>query len=237
LLDALGMRFQESDEPVCPARGGSLRLSLDAFLVFLRWQLHTHRSGDLDSAAMPGPAVALPGPALERGTGLGWHSYGDGWFGHNAIMPSESVCLRFNAERQIAIVVAAESRSAALTLARVFGKELPEFRHYVVPRPLRDRTRSAWDGARCAGTYRSGALAIDVSPEFPPTIVIRTLNDSLDGCPPRMIHSTLQPCTQDLFLLEPAALSACGSWIQFIRPSVRGFEYIWNGSMLLPRAA
>jgi hypothetical protein len=238
LLQPLGIvpeRDQCHSGRFCPARGGALRVAVEDLLTFLSWEI-SRQSVDVLRAAMSASLTSLPGVGLERGAGLGWLYYGQGWFGHTALLPEASVCVRFHIETRTAIAIATESRSATLVLARLFGQALPEFREYRAPRAVLRCEDNVWDPERCPGTYQNAATRATVKAGFPPTleIVVRDAGYEHHG-KSAPLTSRLRPATQRVFLLDPIVTEQYGHWCQFIGGSAHGYRYLWNGKELLRR--
>jgi Beta-lactamase len=223
----------------CPAVGGSLTLSVDELLMFLRWCMtgkHANAKLAIGRGVMPGTPIALPGLSIEHGICLGWKYYGDGWYGHNALLSTTSVVVRFHLEDQIGLVVTADNRSAAVTLARVFGRMLPEFRDLKLPRPLSGSELSRSEIEACLGTYANGDTLALITSDGSTRLILEIVDKSTDKKSAFFIRTNLQQCTQSAFMLEPNAM-IFGTWIQFIRPSTIGYQYLWNGKELYRREA
>jgi CubicO group peptidase (beta-lactamase class C family) len=238
LLEPLEIRpeFLSTFPPVCcPARGGGLRINAEDLLQFLLWQIGAASSGPPVCKGIPGEAVvALPGIGLERGAGLGWLYYGEGWFGHTALVPNGSICVRFHSGHKLAFVVATDSPSATLVAARLFAKNLPEFRAIPMPRPYTHWHPEPAELETLAGTYRNGSAMAVLAPQNPLTLELALHNPTGTAQPARI--SRLRPCPDQVFLLDPV-IPGFGAWVQLIGRRQHGYDYLWNGKELLPRRA
>ena len=244
LLKPLGIRPATDSthgEVICPALGGTLSLTVQDLLCFLRCQI----GGDevdvenlVGRGIMPGEPIPLPGLAIERGTCLGWKYYGDGWFGHNALLRDESTLARFNVDNRIGIVVTGDNRLATLVLARLFGRALPEFSQLKIPRPLPNWEPNESDLDAYTGSYENAATQAIVTRTGATTLGLEIFEKSTDAdwnSQVKAIRSTMQPCADGAFRLEPKAIEF-GVWIQFIRPAAQRYSYLWNGREVLLRS-
>jgi hypothetical protein len=242
LLGPLGIRPQSdltSTAAFCPAVGGSLTLAVDELLMILRWCMtgeDANANLAIGRGVMPGTPIALPGLSIEHGVCLGWKYYGDGWFGHNALLIATSVVVRFHLQEQIGIVVTADNRSAAVTLARVFGRMLPEFRDFKLPRPLFGSELRHSELEAIVGNYANGDILALITCDGCTRLSLEIVEKGTEKKSPAFIRTNLQPCTQGAFMLEPNAM-IFGTWVQFISLSAIGYQYLWNGKELFRREA
>ena len=234
VLSPLGVLLEEAkacaahgvaDAPrVCPATGAKAALSVDGVLSFLS----LHLSGDGVPASLREHCVRLPGWSPEIGASLGWKYYGSGWYGHNSSLEGCFSSMRVHPPSETGIVVASSNDCGFLVNARLFGKVLPEFRG------LRARSgtpRETLDADQCVGVYGNAATSIAVSKRSDSTLGIE-LTSTLD--PELRLSARLIRRPQGGFVVTPP-LPPHLLWVEFVEPSTRGREYIWNGRELWRR--
>lgn len=207
-----------SRDDICPAVGAGLVVSVGDMLRFLT-----------DSAiprARQWPRTltgitALPGwHPLEQGIYRGWKFYGEGWYGHDSTWPRASALVRMQPQARIAIVIASAVQPVAAIGAKLFAKVLPEYRSLRVPRavallgPLERYCSCYGHSERVAIECRSGKGL------------------SLIGCD---FAARLDPAEHDIFFVRPPKVGRY-SFVQFLRPHRRGYEYLWNGQRVSKQA-
>ena len=219
-----------ADEPrndrVCPATGEDLTLTIANWLLFLETHLGSH-------ASLRAEPVPLPGwNPTEQAACSGWKSYGEGWFGHNADLPESSALLRFNPEREVAIVVAAPGHGAFFALAALFGALLPEFANLRPPRLLKPQECAQLELDSYAGAYARArdTIEIDVSACRALSFARRGLRLEREIAP-----RPLRAADHSLFIPEPRDIPEF-AFVQFIASGeAQGFDYLWNGKQLWRR--
>lgn len=237
LLDPLKLGSIRLDGgAVCPAGSPAgaeqpLSMVVDDLLRFLEWHM---QAGELDVMRQnPHP---LPGWAAgERGVCQGWKHLGDGWYGHNSVLPNYSSFIRIHPASQIGIVFGGARTQAFATFARLFARALPEFTDLLPPRDKMDGRAHSPALNAYEGLYKTGALQIAVT---------HTTDDSLTY---RATWRTAPAHSSDL---EPVALRAMNQgvffpkrnsaldmpFLQFLHARPDGkFEYLWNGKCLWRR--
>jgi CubicO group peptidase (beta-lactamase class C family) len=242
LLDPLGLRLKKRGNPfaisgddayaMCPSAGGSWIVSTPDVLEFARLHLATVESAH---AVLPRPALlrdaptALPGWSSELGACLGWKHYGEGWFGHHSQLAQWSAIVRINPERGRAIVVCATDVSAFLILARMFGRELPEYKRLSFPAPG-DKRCSQQTVDSMIGIYRTAATEVSIHDGREGALYLQARERNANRSAPRL----LKPMRDGVFLVDPP-LPPDFSWIQLIQSGADGERYLWNGRQLWPR--
>lgn len=204
---------------VCASRGATLALSVRELIGFA----DRARAGgaarfppaDRDDAITP-----LPGwHVVERGVHLGWKSYGEGWFGHNSVLPGASLLVRIQPARETSLVVASRDHQAALVAARLFAGWLPEFAGLAVPGSLPGERAARVDPAGYCGRY--GARR---------RLVVERRDGALAMCSGGS-RAVLTPAGDDLFFTCPV-LPGRPAYLQFLRREEHGFCYAWDGQQL-----
>jgi Beta-lactamase len=234
VLAPAGIEISEHDPDInswCPATGGDLRLSGPEILQFLRWHLSEdtiRRHPQFDHPAAP------PGWCFERGACGGWKYYGSGWYGHNMTAPHHSLVLRAHFEDRVAFVVTAAESSATLTVARLFGKLLPEYVSLGLPKPLAVPVLPP-DAAGCAGTYARQSTIVRVKSAAENSLEAEIFTDwaAFDHNSPQ-IRSALRPGTANAYLAEPIA-APFFQWVQFVTPNGQHYLHLWDGRQVLRR--
>jgi hypothetical protein len=224
-----GTRGSTSAEPICPANGGSLSLTLEQWLQFLRLAcVALAGCGDVGAraGAIAAPITPLPGWApLERGVRLGWKHCGGGWFGHQSVWPRSSAFVRVNASCDTQLAVFSRDHPSAMVAARVFGDVLPELFDWRPPRPA--QAAAACDRGIDGGGYASARFDARVA----------TGGDGLE----LRVHDRLRAVTERAQLAPAAAglFFARSSTIESFQyaqlVSACGGEFLWNGRFVLRR--
>jgi CubicO group peptidase (beta-lactamase class C family) len=225
----------------CPARGEALTLRSSDLLRFIEYQLTGPDEwcfGRTDRRALEQSVVPLAGwSPMETGIRLGWKYYGGGWFGHNSVLPGYPALLRVHPEHQVGFFVASTSYPASSIASALFGKTLPGYlslRMPVLMSPA-EAARQSLNGY--AGTYANAATNIQITHYDESRLELRAFarNDSNSNTAP--IHfATLRPAREEIFLLQPSNQSLI-PFVQFIRSTSTGADYLWNGSSVWPRIA
>lgn len=237
LLEPIGIRPKAHpgcSDAVCASSGGGLALSLLDIVSFLQRLIadsHESPENSILSVALS-DHVASPGWAIEEGMCLGWKSYGEGWYGHNAQLPNSSLVVRFNPRTRCGVLVSAQGPSAGIIYARMFGQLMPEVRVRNTPKPLRDPLDENYKSA-ILGTY-SNEVTSAVVGRYSTGLTITFVRPSYDATPQSRRVDALIPCTQKAFLL-PLQHRLHGTWVQFLGSSSGKARFLWDGRGVLRR--
>lgn len=216
----------------CPATGMDLALSVPQLLQVMRWFLARN---DLRHHPEMQYSISPPGWSVERGACAGWKMYGSGWFGHNMLWRDRSLSIRVHPGEGAAIIVAGVGASATATMARMFGRFLPEFTNCRIPRIL---TRAeAADHNGCPGTYANRAVRIRVRLKEGASALDVDITETRDGsseCPSRVRTTTLRPGTDRAYLAAADAADYF-QWVQFISLEGSGYRHLWDGRSVFAR--
>ncbi|MET0535641.1 MAG: serine hydrolase domain-containing protein [Steroidobacter sp.] len=214
------------DDRVCPATGEALTLTLASWLLFLESHLHSHASLRADPVSLPGWS-----PTEQAACG-GWKSYGSGWFGHNADLPESSALLRFNPEREVAIVLSSPGHGAFFALAMLFGALLPEFANLRPPRLLKPQECTQLELAAYAGAYSRSRDTVQVDATERGTLSFSMRGRSVER---EIAPHALRAAEHRLFIPEPRDIPEF-AFLQFVASSEsQSFDYLWNGKQLWRR--
>ena len=234
-LDAKGLPPCLQD--VCPATGGKLALTLSQWLSFLALHLNAcatkngHDRHKQYLAELRDAPVSLPGwNPLEQAACVGWKSYGDVWFGHHSNSPLGFSLLRFNPERQIAIVLAAPADRAILALAGIFGTSLPELVNLKPLRLLSEDECESLVTAPFEGVYAQSQMQLQVTVLSPAVLSVTTRCEESASATQTHIFRAAR---YGVFVPNPPGIPGV-PFIQFIRDSrSESSDYLWNGVELL----
>jgi len=241
LFAPLGMSPAEpapTELPWCPAKGGTLRLSLEDLARFLLAQLSVEpqkHGAARFSNVMPGAPHPLPGWSAVKGYAIGWKYFGDGWYGHNSTLPGESLCVRFHRARRVAIIVAACGIPAMSVLAKLFRNGRTEFEPTLRPRPA-EEVIAGQPADAVVGVYGNAALTVHVTKRAPGVLACRLMRNVSRREPPVLVQSgTLRPRPNSVFAIDAIDRPYC-QFMQFVLPDARGaFTYAWSGRELWRR--
>lgn len=218
---------------ICSSFGGSLTLSCEQLIAFSRHYLRLHRAAH-PTQQLTRTIVPYPGwNPTSRAATCGWNDYGDGWFGHNALIGSHSVILRFQPDRNLALVVTSHTPRAFHAAAGVFGDVLPELRNPVrAPRRLLQKEITPAALHKHCGTYENQAVRINVERS---ARVSLPLNVSVHpkGATNRVLQFHLQPAQHGVFFAIPSDPQFFA--IQF--PLIDERAYLWNGTGLFGKTS
>jgi CubicO group peptidase (beta-lactamase class C family) len=226
IIDLDARAAEPRNDRVCPATGEDLTPTIADWLLFLETHLSSHASLRADPVPLPGWSPT------EQAACIGWKSYGQGWFGHNADLPERSALLRFNPERQVAIVLAAANHSAFFALAVLFGALLPEFANLRPPRLLKPHECAQLQVDSYIGEYARArdAIHIDVLAERTLSFAMRS-----QGLEREIAPRPLRAADHSLFIPEPRDVPEF-AFVQFITSGeAQGYDYLWNGKQLWRR--
>lgn len=214
----------------CPATGGTLAVSLEAFLIFLN--RHLQKGGDAHwseaASLMRRQSVRLPGVALETGAGLGWKCYGGDWYGHGTDAEGCSAVIRINPALRIGMITASKSREAFRLQGRLFGRVLPAGHSETGSLIGGVHAPCSMDAQRYVGTYGNHSLSLSVGMRAE-SLILEARSTNL-----RSFTVRLNPLGSDIFSLGVYDTSR-GGYIQFIQPRGAKFDYAWNGRTVFPR--
>jgi CubicO group peptidase (beta-lactamase class C family) len=243
IFTALGLAVQlpTSRTRICPSAEDELQIRLNDMLSFLEANLEpaeseaSHVPIGFNLSSLLDDPVPLPGwSPSERGACLGWKSFGDGWFGHNSLLPATTTILRMHPAKQTAIVLSGAAESTFAVYTRVFSKLLPEFSLSRLPALLDDAQLASLQMSEYEGRYENAALSVTVSSSGG-TLQFQVLENRLAPSEIQIAPQQLVAAANHLFM--PAARSIAQlPVLQFVRtPERRSFEYLWNGQGLLRR--
>ncbi|HEX6996818.1 MAG TPA: serine hydrolase domain-containing protein [Gammaproteobacteria bacterium] len=205
----------------CASRGGGLALGVRGLIGFLERALAGptfHASCDVAGhriTPLPGWSVA------ERGIYLGWKYFGEGWYGHNSVMPLASLLVRTHPRSGTVLLIASRGHPASLVAAKLFARSLPELKNLVIPRPLPAERAAALDPMSYCGSYSTGSRRLSIQ------LVDRTLVLRGDG-----FRAALVPAGRELFFAKPPKLGR-PAYVQLLHGSPEGFRHLWDGQQLL----
>lgn len=228
LLQPLGITCRPQSVNFCPSFGQEVALGADGLLLAAESQLREDRG----LQELRERTIAYPGwIATSRAAACGWVSYGDGWYGQNAILRDHSAIIRFSPQKQIALAVTSHSVRAFLIMASVFGEVLPELAHSIPrPRTLTQPEIDASDWTNCLGEFRSPAARIIIRRSRRAHQPLQLSLQPRDA-DPVIIH--LRPAEHGVFFAVPGTRRF--SSFQFISFD-GGAPLLWNGTHLWQRA-
>ena len=223
-----------SPRDVCPAWGGTLKMSALQLMKFLtphatfqaggltcnplRWL----RTGDVE---MPGW-----GPWQKAAT-TGWNRYGEDWLGHNGNQDHTGIALRFHRHSKTAIVVTAtREQDCFFALARLFGDVLEEFSgdYVVFPKPIPSEAVESKDLSRVVGRYENARWRIDVD-ESPKAGYLRmSVYDRMTGSDESVLKRYIRAAEDGVYMTIPQGVDY--PFVQFV--GVNGEKhapFLWNG--------
>lgn len=214
-------------DSVCPAVGHGLQLSVGDMLLFLQKCPTTFPDSADAILTYPGWSPA------ERGIFLGWKYFRDGWFGHQSAQPGSNILLRVHPRERIAIVISSKQRLPAHAAGVLFGKVLPEFVQFKLPRPLQPPTPQRDDLNRLPGIYMREGIAVSVDTRRN-QLELRAYGrsgDKLDATP--FCTCTLHPASDGAFYANPPHHEF--PVMQFVRTPVGNVTHMWDGRFLWRR--
>lgn len=231
LIEPLGLS-SVTDLPVdvCPASGGGLAMSVNDLLTFLQCHLYA-----ADFASMRADPFPLPGwSPSERASCEGWKSYGSGWFGHNAVTHGYSALTRINPAAQTAIVFAGDRIGSFTTFLRLFGRVLPDYANFRLPKALSAEAMIALDIDRYAGRYGTRAVTLEIRRS---TNMLVCDVIAPGGHPGESLPASIPLKAADHDIFFPAVGCAADiPFLQFLMPRQTGqYEYLWNGKCVWRR--
>ncbi|HEY8520076.1 MAG TPA: serine hydrolase domain-containing protein [Gammaproteobacteria bacterium] len=219
----LGAATQPDGAPplACASRGGGVALRVRDLIGFLERALAgaAFQGGRDDLTPRITP---LPGWSVaERGIYLGWKYFGDGWFGHNSVVPSASLLVRLHPQSRLGLLIASRDHPASLVAAKLFARSLPELNNLVIPKPLDAEHAAALDLTRYCGTYGTGRWRLSID------LLGRTLVLRGEG-----FRAALVPAGGELFFTRPPTQGQ-PAYVQLLHGRPEGFRYLWDGQQLL----
>jgi CubicO group peptidase (beta-lactamase class C family) len=230
-----GLGGQRIAHSACAATGAGLVLSMGSLLQFLVDQmLHLSSDGtNADGRTNLKDIIALPGwHSVEKGIYFGWKYYGDDWFGHNSEVPEAGMFLRLNLRLRVGIIVASRRYPPTAVASALFRRYWPSVVRLEMPKlksdPYVDRGR-----ASCyEGMYANGERAYGVTADSTGKLFLRSYSSGHSG--EDVIAPMLHPAEAEIFFMRPP-VPKLPSFVQFIRPGLGGFSYLWTGSRVVPR--
>jgi CubicO group peptidase (beta-lactamase class C family) len=228
---------------VCPTAGANLHITsadLAAMTRFLCIDKQANGDGSLFTkiSAQRAPMPGFSGLALS--TGLGFHEYGGGWFGHNAVNENgQTWCWRFHPERNICVAIGTTDLKASLLMPimmRMLSRPGEKFTLPTPPQTFSVDAVSAGDREAMCGTYHTWALSATVKPaKHGLDLVIDNRNADVLRVVDSPITGWLTYADHHSFRVEDGVTD----WLrtgQFIRrPGATQFDYLWNGRRLWRR--
>ena len=229
---------------ICPATGGSLRVSGDNLANLLRLHFASAQSAPGDAehslALMHETRFKLNcwQPKI-REIALGWNGFNEGWFGHGAMMHGDSAIIRFQPSTAVGIVITASREEAAsATLSALFAHLLPEFKTVRAPEYL---SKEAWldaDTTPYVGTFASASLRVTIDVAANRSLRSRVYKNH-DGHASETeepyVKRYLKPAVGDLFISTPAEPLVI-PYINFLSRDASGrYAHLYTGKQLLRR--
>ena len=227
---------------VCAATGGSLSISVEDLLTFLKSHIVEVNSERRTRCAALGGVdsnvVSLPGwHSIERGVGLGWKYYDHGWSGHNSEVPGSEVFVRINSTEQIGVVVESNSHPPTVVANALFRSLLPTLVDFRLPKLITVRKVNERCARRYAGRYGNEAMSILVWHDLTDALLVEVRRlmkfgtEAISTAIARLI-----PAEDNIFFARPA-LPELFTFVQFIDFNDSKFQYVWTGTQVLPRTS
>jgi CubicO group peptidase (beta-lactamase class C family) len=226
---------------ICPSQGGSLTVSAGCLLQFLHYHL-PDRSGlffDASPERVREEVLPLPGWSMvERGVRLAWKYYGEGWFGHDAILPTLSALVRLHPRDSVGLVMAVPGHAAIALAAKLFKGLLPDSGAIAFPRLLTASELAASDMGLHTGIYGSSTVRVVIERGRDFTLQLRAYrrksNGDVESVP--FAATAMRPGVADTFMAR-SPVPHSFPFVQFITSAEHSIRHLWNGSRVLPRLA
>lgn len=223
-------------ELVCPATGGTLRVSALEMMAVVQHHIVAPSMAELRAPLVPFPGWSVGRRAVARG----WYDYWNGWFGHNSQTPGDAMVVRFHPSKRIAVVItSAAPRLPMYVLRCLFNKVLPEFTDRLALSTA-EQSGGAFDAemARHCGIYENAAVSIAIAAEetcLQLTMKSRLASSATLSTERSAALSPLRPVGwHDVFRATPAAWPLTG-FVQFVGADVRE-RRLWDGRVLYRHA-
>jgi hypothetical protein len=213
---------------VCSAGLVSHHISVGDLLRFC--QLHANSNApDRPLSALRAPKIGLPGwTSGERAVCQAWKFFGDGWYGHNALLTAYTALVRIHPESQTSLVICGDSSGVFTRSARLFARILPELARFRPPRHLSQTEANDLNLDPYPGVYRNASLEIGVSRSDDGQLHFKTKNNYRDGGWRHNPGAALIPARQHVFFSRDLAVNEL-SFLQFVQPRAGRFDFAWNG--------
>jgi CubicO group peptidase (beta-lactamase class C family) len=222
---------------ICPSMGGSLALNAEQLLAMVRVHMRAGSGADIYSALRAERAKYPGWCPTNKGSTCGWNDYGDGWYGHSSYSRGQSAVVRFNVERDTAVVITSQKNQATQLLAALFGEILPEFAaQALVERPVRKHEDHSETVLGVAGEYANAAELVRLEKTG---LRNRPLRLRIASSLPNRTEQTTQ--VANLIMASEGVMYASPpiGQFQFVQPcrleATEVASHIWNGSRLWRR--
>ena len=233
----LGIETTLSATDVCPAWGGTLKMSARQLLKFLcpHATVLEGRATSSHLRWLQTGEIEMPGwGPWQKAATTGWNRYGEEWLGHNGNQAGTGIALRFHRRSQTAIVVTAtREQDCFFALARMFGDVLEEFSgNYVsFPKPLPPGALESKDLSRVAGRYENARWRIRVEESPRDGFLRMRVFDRMTPLAEPVLNRYIRAADEGVFMTIPQGIDY--PFVQFVGAGGEAHAaFLWNGRQL-----
>ena len=170
--------------------------------------------------------------ALDAGVYLGWAYYGDGWLGHNSILPGAPALMRVNPARDVALLIYSHPVPPLTVLARIMGNRFPELLR--VRAPIRvGPEEQPLDAHALQGDYANGRTRYALRAISPHQLELQAFErDTSDSS--AYATARLSAARENVLIARPPH-PRLARFFQLLAPQAGAFQYLWDGEAIFPR--